>query len=122
MQKALLQFCIALLDHDLVDNEYQSAIISVSRPVLGLCLEDELNQRNALDAVVSLLEAGADPSLRNYIGHTACDLSLLNGNLNIAHLLANTNSSAAVTNATASVKPPDTLAQKWLLPSINSAS
>jgi hypothetical protein len=28
VQRALLQFCIALLDHNLVDNEYQSAIIS----------------------------------------------------------------------------------------------
>lgn len=28
MQQALLRFCIALLDYNLVDNEYQSAIIS----------------------------------------------------------------------------------------------
>jgi superfamily II DNA helicase RecQ len=35
VQKALLQFCIALLDHDLVDNEYQSAIIS-GLAVLGV--------------------------------------------------------------------------------------
>jgi hypothetical protein len=35
VQKALLQFYIALLDHDLVDNEYQSAIIS-GLAVLGI--------------------------------------------------------------------------------------
>ncbi|KFZ23682.1 hypothetical protein V502_01840 [Pseudogymnoascus sp. VKM F-4520 (FW-2644)] len=35
VQQALLRFCIALLDHNLVDNEYQSAIIS-GLAVLGV--------------------------------------------------------------------------------------
>ena len=35
VQRRLLQFCIALLDHDLVDNEYRSAIIS-GLAVLGI--------------------------------------------------------------------------------------
>ena len=35
VREALLQFCIALLDHDLVDNEFQSAIIS-GLAVLGI--------------------------------------------------------------------------------------
>ena len=35
VQNRLLQFCIALLDHNLADNEYQSVIIS-GLAILGL--------------------------------------------------------------------------------------
>lgn len=52
VQKALLQFCITLLDYDLVDNEYQSVIIS-GLAVLGV--REDKGQENPEDYTLKLL-------------------------------------------------------------------
>lgn len=84
--------------------------------VLGCWLEDEQDQRNALDVVCALLDAGADRSLVDYIGYTAYDLALVNNNNNILGLLGSLDQFPASGESICSARTPDRLAQKWLSP------
>lgn len=84
-----------------------------SQKVLGRCLEDELDQRNALDVVCALLHAGADRSLVDYLGYTAYDLALVNNKENISNVLGSLDQLSTAEDFASGAKIPDKLAQKW---------